>query len=301
MRIKAMKRLPLFALVLVISVFLVMEAAYAATDPAEVISSLMETLSVDSVWLTGDTLHITVTDKDSGETQSLQLTLSDYAKSGDEYVTIQATDGYGRISDPIQFKNPYYVPPQSGGGNEPPPATSPAGETGESAVPDGFRPFTPDGTGTVVDNVMDGDGKEFFSISAEDGNIFYLIVDRQRNSDNVYLLNAVTEQDLMSLAQKGDGTVSAIPNVSNVTDPTPEPSPEPEQPTPVPANNNDGNNSLIFIVIAVIAVGGAAYYFKIVRPKQDGVNDYDDDEQDGFDDDTEINAEESDEDGGDDE
>ena len=35
---------------------------------------------------------------------------------------------------------------------------------------------------------------------------------------------------------------------------------------------------IIFIVLAVAAVGGAGYYFKIVRPKQQGSFDDDEDE-----------------------
>ena len=50
----------------------------------------------------------------------------------------------------------------------------------------GFRPFTPPGTGTVVDNASDNDGKEFYTIKTEDGSVFYLIIDRQRNVENVY-------------------------------------------------------------------------------------------------------------------
>ena len=38
-----------------------------------------------------------------------------------------------------------------------------------------------------------------------DENVFYLIIDKQRDSENVYFLNAVTESDLMALAQKRHG------------------------------------------------------------------------------------------------
>ena len=63
------------------------------------------------------------------------------------------------------------------------------------------KPFTPDGTGTVVDNVTDEDGKEFFTITTPSENVFYLVIDRQRTENNVYFLNAVTEKDLLALAE----------------------------------------------------------------------------------------------------
>ena len=277
--------LPIFALMLVMCAFLFAGAttAYAADEPTE-------TLSVDEVWLTGDTLHITVTDKDGGGSQTLELNLSDYAKPGDEYVTIQASDSGGRMSNSIQFRNPYYAPQvktgadaiSDDGGGQP----TPNGETPEPAAHvngnpvNATNPFTPNGTGTVVDNATDGDGKEFFTVESSDGNVFYLIVDRQRNSENVYLLNAVTEDDLASFAKPGDGKSVGAP--VSPTPPTTTDQPASPEPTPPPVQTKSGGNTgtIIFIIIAIIAVGGAGYYFKIVKPKQQGA---DDDDDEGFD------------------
>ena len=126
------------------------------------------------------------------------------------------------------------------------------------------RPFTPSGTGTVVDRATDGDGKEFYTIMTPDENVFYLVIDRQRNSQNVYFLNAVTEADLLSLAKMPERPANA-PVV------TPQP-PAPAEPEPVPApapEPGGGNNGMIFMVIAVVLVGGGAgWYFKIYKPKQ---------------------------------
>ena len=85
------------------------------------------------------------------------------------------------------------------------------GETGTtSSIPDGA--FTPDGTGTVLDTATgEGDDKQFYTITTEAGNVFYLIIDGKRNDNNVYFLNGVTEADLMALAEKNEGTMSVIP------------------------------------------------------------------------------------------
>jgi hypothetical protein len=155
----------------------------------------------------------------------------------------------------------------------------------ESTVPSG-KPFTPDGTGEVVDNATDADGKEFFTVETADGNVFYLIVDRERTNDNVYLLNAVTENDLASLAKSGDGKAeSAVPTLAPSPVATPEPEETPE-PTPPPVEKEKGGNgTIIFLIIAVIAVGGVGYYFKIVRPKQQGdSDDYSEEPEDTSDD-----------------
>ena len=60
--------------------------------------------------------------------------------------------------------------------------------------------LTPDGAGTVVDNIMTVNDIEFFTVNSTEGAEFFLVIDRQRPDNNVYLLNAVTEGDLHALA-----------------------------------------------------------------------------------------------------
>ena len=159
-----------------------------------------------------------------------------------------------------------------------------------SMYPEGsvFRPFTPPGIGTVVDNAIDGDGKEFYTITTADGDVFYLIIDRQRNTQNVYFLNAVTELDLLALAEKNKRELppgaNVVPNTdqpgTNEQDPPPTPKPETEKP---------GGNNAMLIVILVAAVGGigAVYYFKVIKGKKNVAEDDDPDDEYGYDDETE--------------
>ena len=124
------------------------------------------------------------------------------------------------------------------------------------------QPFTPDGTGTVVDNATDEDGKEFFTITTADEAVFYLVIDRQRSTENVYFLNAVTVADLMALAEP-DQEPEAPPPVQE-QEPDPEPDPEPE-----PEPEKSGGAGMLLAALAVLALGGGAgWYFKIYRPKQ---------------------------------
>ena len=85
---------------------------------------------------------------------------------------------------------------------ETPPAQEAPAET--EAQPETQNPFSTDGTGTVVDNATDEEGKEFYTITTPDENIFYLVIDKQKTTDNVYFLNAVTEADLLPLAEKSE-------------------------------------------------------------------------------------------------
>ena len=145
------------------------------------------------------------------------------------------------------------------------------------------KPFTPDGTGTVVDNATDQDGKEFFTITTADEAVFYLVIDRQRGAENVYFLNAVTVSDLMALAEPEQAPEAPPP----VTEPDPEPEPDP---APEEEPQKSGGAGMLLAALAVLALGGGAgWYFKIYRPKQQKAaepeEDYSSyDEPDGYDD-----------------
>lgn len=123
------------------------------------------------------------------------------------------------------------------------------------------NPFTPDGTGTVVDNTTDQDGKEFFTITTAEEAVFYLVIDRQRETENVYFLNAVTVADLMALAESSGEPAAPEPPLEPEPEPTttPEPEPEPEK--------KGGAGPLLLALAVVVIGGGAGWYFKIYRPK----------------------------------
>jgi hypothetical protein len=143
------------------------------------------------------------------------------------------------------------------------------------------RPFTPDGQATIVDMATDGDGKRFYTFTTPAGNVFFLVVDLQRETDNVYFLNAVTEFDLLALAEEGDGTgnftVSGIPTMPTEPDPDEYEYAENGEVDDIPLAQVGGNTgTIIFVVIGVLGIGGAGYYIKILRPKQQA--NFDDDE-----------------------
>ena len=152
------------------------------------------------------------------------------------------------------------------------PAEETAPETEEETT---AKPFTPEGTGTVVDNATDGDGKEFFTITTPSENVFYLIIDRQRDGQNVYFLNAVTEKDLLALAEKDPEpeVTEPVMEPEPETEPPTEPEPEPEKTSGFPMGN------ILMIAAVLLAGGGAGYYFKVYRPKHE-VPDMDDEEYD---------------------
>lgn len=110
----------------------------------------------------------------------------------------------------------------------------------------------PGGTGTVIEQT-DEEGKEFYTIMTADENVFYMVIDRQRETENVYFLNAVTEADLLPLVE--------MPAVEE-PEPTPVPTPVPDT-APMPEIESGPDVQLLLIlVLAVPAIGLAFFYVK---------------------------------------
>ena len=150
-----------------------------------------------------------------------------------------------------------------------------------------------DGTGTVIENsIHTPEVREFFTITTQRGGVFYLVVDRARPDGNVYLLSEVTEEDLRGFVREDETEVSEPPTsppvfVPPVVQPeVPVVQPQPEVPIvqPEPQSPVSSDNSVVLIIIVALAIGGAGYYFKIVRPKQKGQDPFDDDDEDDEDD-----------------
>lgn len=192
-------------------------------------------------------------------------------------------------------------------------STDGAGASSQPVTERDPSPLTPDGQATVIDNATDEDGKEFYTIVTPAENVFYLVIDKQRDSDNVYFLNAVTESDLLALAEQDEETdrtpETIIPEPEKCTckekcqqgavnqkcpvckldlsgcegaEPeAPAPDGEAEEPKPEPKENNTG--AIVIVVLVILAVGGAGYYFKVVKPKKD-LDDADDFEDIQFED-----------------
>ena len=168
--------------------------------------------------------------------------------------------------------------------------------TTELTIQHSPKAFTPDGQATVIDWATDYDGKEFYTFKTPAGNVFYLIIDHLRGADNVYFLNAVTEQDLIALAEQSKNTnnsggISVIPTTQPPTENKPD-----DKPDNPPSKQKSNTGMIIFVLLGVAAVGGVAYYMKIIRPKQQANNDDEDDDIPNEGDDTEVEFENEQED-----
>lgn len=77
-------------------------------------------------------------------------------------------------------------------------------------------PFSMPGNGKIVDDVEDGGAsKQFLTVQTKNGNTFYIVVDRSGNTENVYMLSLVDENDLAEFIETvdsgGDAAALEIP------------------------------------------------------------------------------------------
>jgi len=273
------KFITILALMLCVGAFLMPMTAYASTN---------ESRPTVTATIEGETLRITTTGGYLGVEAIFinnerfnfrvdgTLTVDLLAFRNSEEISVHAIDFAGNESNTVTLTNPRYIgliatPPQ-----------------GIPVATQHSNPFTPDGQASVMDNATNHDEKEFFTFTTPAGNVFFLVVDRQRGADNVYFLNAVTEQDLITLAEQagqeinvvggGGIPVTTAPQTPQDQEPVDN---EPVEPTPPETDNGGGNGTMIFLIVAMVIAGGVGYYFKIVRPKQQGADpDYEDEDVD---------------------
>ena len=120
--------------------------------------------------------------------------------------------------------------------------------------------------------------KEFFVIKTRNDKIFYLIIDRSKMSENVYLVTEVDEEDLLNFVK-----IEESPSLSPFLQPN-EPTPT-AQATPVPQESLQVNQPSFTIPLTsgmaiagvfLLLLGGAAlFYWKVIKPKEQTPNEGD--------------------------
>lgn len=178
------------------------------------------------------------------------------------------------------------------------------------------EPLTPSGNLTLIDDIAgaSSEDKQFITMQSKNGNYFYLVIDRSNEEENVYFLNLVDEADLLALMedapvevetplicickeQCSDGSVNTDcpvcitnKNACEGVEPEPETLPVIEEEVPHPEESKSNMPMCILAVVAVLLVvgGGAVYYLKFMKPKNENKGNLNLDEYDFEDDGEEI-------------
>ena len=191
----------------------------------------------------------------------------------------------------------------------------------EKKDPDGDGILTPVGNLTLVDDLdeQEAENLQYMTVKTKSGNVFYLIVDRSGDENNVYFLNMVDESDLMALMdeetqekfREATAPGSTMENGEESTDTvlfTNQDKEKPEGDADDDKSAKDkkqtGNNPIAMLLIfAVIGAGvaGGYYFFKIKPEKEQPAVDEDMefyDDEDYVNEDT-VNEDQDEESGGD--
>ena len=154
----------------------------------------------------------------------------------------------------------------------------------------GDAALTPDGNLSLIDDIGSStrSGKQFITVETRNGNVFYLIIDRDdEGEETVHFLNQVDEADLLTL-MGDDAPAAETPAVCNCKEKcaagavdtscpvcknnlsecsgkelVAEPEPEPEQP-----EKKSSGGLLVIVLLLALAGGGAFAYVKFIKPKQ---------------------------------
>ena len=154
------------------------------------------------------------------------------------------------------------------------PTPNPTPDVSYEPLPEvSMQPFTIAGNGEVLDDISDG-SKEFYTITTSNNNSFFIVVDRARASENVYMLAKVNEDDVSDFIE---GYTAPTPTPApTVQIQLPTPAPTPQVITVEPEKQESGMNSYVLIGALALAVIVGGWYFKVYKPKHE---DYDDDDE----------------------
>ena len=112
--------------------------------------------------------------------------------------------------------------------------------------------------------------KEFFVIKTRNDKIFYLIIDRSKMSENVYLVTEVDEEDLLNFV-KIEESPSLSPFLQpNESTPTAQATPVPQESLPVnqPSFTIPLTSGMAIAGAFLLVLGGLAhFYWKVIKPK----------------------------------
>ena len=130
-------------------------------------------------------------------------------------------------------------------------------------------------------NRIESDSRQFITFKTKDEKMFYLIIDHDKEQDNVKLLTDVKESDLESLVKEKDKTPVKQDEVQVNLDKSNETVKQEEVKKEEPKTKISLGSYIILggIVLVIIGIG---YYFKVVKPKKDKEKYNEEEEEDDF-------------------
>lgn len=229
------------------------------------------TISVDATDDNGNLLYALDTDDPSAFTSSNEF----YVPAGTSH-TIYVKDAAGNISSQV------FNPVQEENESE---RTVNIDVTLNDTDSSDYSSYAADdpaeyGQGTVHEKVITDTNNTdserlFYTVTTDEGEVFYLVIDQNQSSNNVYLLDQVNISDLKALAAKDsestqtEQTSSLLSALSEEKESTEDEILSTDETSSGQRSKSSTFSSLI-IVLIIAAIGGGYYYYKnIYKNKKD--------------------------------
>ena len=235
------------------------------------------TISVDATDENGNLLYAIDTDDPSAFTSS-----NEFSVPAGTHHTIYVKDAAGNISS--QEFSPVETNTQMNEGdtdnrtvnidvtlNDTPeqaeygyPGMSDPAESGQGTI---YEKITTDATDQNAERI-------FYTITTDEGEVFYMVIDQGQSSNNVYLLDQVNLSDLKTLAADDSGETeteesSSLLSALSNDDQNTEINSKDTETTNISKKENTMMRNLIFLLIFAAAGGGYYYYKNIYKGKKD--------------------------------
>lgn len=139
--------------------------------------------------------------------------------------------------------------------------------------------FSTPGNAQLEDDITEDSTKEFLTITTKNNNTFYLVIDRSANTENVYMLSQIDENDLQEFLDSEGTTENPLNQPSIVLEETEKQTNEtveetkPEEKGTEESKPSQNMAGLFGILLLAGAGAGAYYYLKIRKKKEQEEND----------------------------
>lgn len=146
--------------------------------------------------------------------------------------------------------------------------TEKAEDTGRVTGESNNSAFSTPGNAQLVDDKENDDTKQFLTIQTKKGNTFYMVIDRSSNTENVYMMSLVDENDLVEFLDETEKDKETEESTVVI----PETTPAAEEETEVKKEEKSGMNVkglAAIVVAAILGFAGIAVYKKHGRSKDE--------------------------------
>ncbi len=141
----------------------------------------------------------------------------------------------------------------------------------------GGTPFSVAGNGEILDDAVDDETKEFFTVQTENNQTFFIVIDRSSATDNVYMLSMIDEEDLMEFVPdaKKENALGITLQQEKTDKEIAAQEEEEAQKKEEQKKKKDILGTIFFLIFVAVAVAltcGIYYYIKFYKPRRDEEN-----------------------------